>query len=63
MTLPSTLPRLFRRPTLPPDLRAGAEVSEHRLTNGLRVLLAERHTDPVVASVLFYAAGDRKSVV
>ncbi|MEQ1892672.1 MAG: pitrilysin family protein [Planctomycetota bacterium] len=59
MTLPSTSPRLFRRPTLPPDLRAGATVSEHRLTNGLRVLLAERHTDPVVASVLFYGAGAR----
>jgi len=59
MTLPSTSARPLRRPSLPPGLRAGAEVSEHRLTNGLRVLLAERHTDPVVASVLFYAAGAR----
>jgi len=59
MTLPSTSARLFRHPGSTPELRAGAKVSEHRLTNGLRVLLAERHTDPVVASVLFYNAGAR----
>jgi zinc protease len=40
-------------------LKAGARVSEHRLANGLRVLLAERHGDPVVASVLFYPVGAR----
>jgi len=34
-------------------------VSEHRLSNGMRVLLAERHGDPVVASVLLYPAGAR----
>ncbi len=39
--------------------KAGASVSEHRLANGLRVLLAERHADPVVASVLYYRAGAR----
>ena len=32
---------------------AGAEVSEHRLRNGMRVIVAERHADPVAASVLF----------
>jgi zinc protease len=40
-------------------LRAGARVREHRLENGLRVLLAERHGDPVVATVIFYTAGAR----
>jgi len=38
---------------------AGARVSEHRLANGLRVLVAERHADPVVATVLLYPAGAR----
>ena len=36
---------------------AGAKVKEHRLDNGMRVLLAERRGDPVVASVLFYRCG------
>ena len=40
-------------------LRGGARVAEHRLSNGLRVLVAERHGDPVVASVLFYGVGAR----
>jgi zinc protease len=40
-------------------LKAGAKVREHRLDNGLRVLIAERHADPVVAVVLFYPAGVR----
>ena len=40
-------------------LMVGAKVSEHRLANGLRVILAERHFDPVVASVLFYRCGSR----
>ena len=31
--------------------------SEHRLRNGLRVILAERHSDPVVAVMLFYGVG------
>ncbi len=52
--------RLFRRNTPGrPLLRAGAKVSEQRLANGMRVLLAERHSDPVVASVLLYPAGSR----
>ena len=52
--------RPFRRsPSRSPVLRAGAKVSEHRLANGLRILLAERHGDPVVASVLFYPVGAR----
>lgn len=38
---------------------AGASVSEHRLANGMRVIVAERHADPVVASVLFYRVGSR----
>jgi zinc protease len=53
--------RLHRRPAASRslELKAGARVSEHRLANGLRVLLAERHGDPVVASVLFYPVGAR----
>jgi len=39
--------------------KAGAKVAEHRLANGMRVLIAERHSDPVVASVLLYPAGAR----
>jgi zinc protease len=38
---------------------AGARIREHRLRNGMRVLLAERHGDPVVAVVLLYCAGGR----
>ncbi len=38
---------------------AGARVTEHRLRNGMRVLLAERHSDPVVAVVTFYRVGSR----
>ena len=30
---------------------------EHRLKNGLRVLVAERHADPVVAVMLYYQVG------
>src|SRR5262245_33774031 len=50
---------LLRRPASRSVLKAGAKVSEHRLANGMRVLLAERHGDPVVASVLLYPAGAR----
>jgi zinc protease len=35
----------------------GATISEHRLRNGLRVLIAERHLDPVVAAMIFYRVG------
>jgi zinc protease len=38
---------------------AGAEVSEHRLRNGMRVLLVERHADPVVSVILWYGVGAR----
>ncbi|MDA0947805.1 MAG: pitrilysin family protein [Planctomycetota bacterium] len=37
----------------------GARLHEHRLRNGLRVLLVERHADPVVTSLLWYDAGAR----
>jgi len=37
----------------------GATISEHRLRNGLRVLIAERHLDPVVAAMIFYRVGSR----
>ena len=40
-------------------LKAGAEVGEHRLGNGMRVLVAERHSDPVVAVLLLYRVGSR----
>ncbi|MDP6761953.1 MAG: pitrilysin family protein [Planctomycetota bacterium] len=39
--------------------RGGAHISEHRLRNGMRVLLGERHGDPVVAVVLLYPVGAR----
>ena len=55
----SPVTRLFRRPARPPELKAGARVTEHRLRNGLRVLLAERHGDPVTAVVLLYRVGAR----
>ncbi|MCH2105088.1 MAG: insulinase family protein [Planctomycetes bacterium] len=40
-------------------MKAGAVIHEHRLKNGLRVLIAERHDDPVVASMVFYGVGSR----
>ena len=46
-------------PATQPDLRAGALVTEHRLKNGLQVILAERHDDPVVTVVLYYRVGSR----
>ena len=30
-------------------IKGGATISEHRLRNGMCVLIAERHSDPVVA--------------
>ena len=54
-----TFARRAARPRRRKNLRAGARVSEHRLANGLRVLMAERHSDPVVASVLLYPVGAR----
>ncbi len=43
----------------PPSLKGGATVSEHKLRNGMRVFVAERRADPVVAVLLFYRAGSR----
>ena len=40
-------------------LKGGATIHEHRLDNGLRVLLAERHSDPVVAVMTWYRVGAR----
>lgn len=39
--------------------KAGAAIREHALANGLRVLLVERHLDPVVAVMLWYRVGSR----
>ncbi len=41
---------------LPKD---GTIVSEHRLANGMSVLLVERHADPVAAVMLWYKVGAR----
>ncbi len=46
-------------PKQPPARKAGATITEHRLRNGLRILLAERHLDPVVAVMLWYGVGSR----
>lgn len=40
-----------------PDLRAGAQIHESKLRNGLEVLIAERHDDPVVCVILYYGVG------
>ena len=40
-------------------MKAGAIIHEHRLRNGLQVLIAERHDDPVVAAMVFYGVGAR----
>jgi zinc protease len=40
-------------------VRAGALIHEHRLRNGLDVLIAERHDDPVVCVILYYGVGSR----
>ena len=37
----------------------GAEVHEETLSNGMRVLIAERHLDPVVAVMCWYGVGGR----
>ena len=38
---------------------AGAMIHEQRLDNGLQVLIAERHADPVVAVMLYYRVGSK----
>jgi zinc protease len=45
--------------SLAPLAKAGALIHEHALDNGLTVILAERHTDPVVAVMLWYRVGSR----
>ena len=50
--------RRSKQPAAKPT-KAGAVIHEHRLKNGLRVLIAERHDDPVVASMVFYGVGSR----
>jgi zinc protease len=39
--------------------KSGAKITEHRLANGLAVLLAERHSDPVVTAMVWYRVGSR----
>lgn len=39
--------------------KAGAQIQEHKLSNGMQVLLLERHLDPVVAVMLWYRVGGR----
>ena len=39
--------------------KGGASITEHKLRNGLRVLIAERHSDPVVAVITWYRVGAR----
>jgi len=39
--------------------REGTRVQEHKLANGMTVLIAERHLDPVVAVMLWYKVGAR----
>jgi zinc protease len=42
-----------------PLRKAGAEITERRLENGMRLIVAERRSDPVVAVLLFYKVGAR----
>jgi predicted Zn-dependent peptidase len=39
--------------------KSGASIVETKLENGLTVLVAERHFDPVVAVMLWYRCGAR----
>lgn len=42
--------------------KAGARIEERALDNGLKVLLVERHFDPVVAVMLWYRVGARNEL-
>ena len=42
-----------------PLWRNAATVTERRLQNGMRILVAERHADPVVAVMVYYRVGSR----
>ncbi|MEW6073644.1 MAG: pitrilysin family protein [Planctomycetota bacterium] len=55
----SLLLRRRRRRRRRPVPMAGAKVTEHRLRNGMQVLFAERHGDPIVAVVTLYRVGAR----
>jgi zinc protease len=46
-------------PALATAVKGGAKIREHALANGLRVLIAERHGDPVVAVMLWYKVGSK----
>jgi len=48
-----------RKPSKGLVSKAGALVTEKRLKNGLRLIVAERRSDPVVAVLLFYKVGAR----
>ena len=48
-----------RKPSGAPLPKAGALVTEKRLRNGMRLIVAERRSDPVVAVLLFYRVGAR----
>ncbi|MFT5731443.1 MAG: zinc protease [Planctomycetota bacterium] len=45
--------------TSTPPKYCGATVHESRLSNGMKVLVAERHLDPVVAVMVWYGVGAR----
>ncbi|MEZ6018395.1 MAG: pitrilysin family protein [Planctomycetota bacterium] len=42
-----------------PAMLAGATIHETQLSNGLTLLVAERHSDPVVAVMVWYGVGGR----
>ncbi|WP_233221031.1 M16 family metallopeptidase [Streptomyces carminius] len=46
----------------PPPTAGGLTATEHRLTNGLRVVLSEDHQTPVAAVCLWYDVGSRHEV-
>ncbi len=48
-----------RQSSAGPAEKGGATIHERELANGLRVLLAERHSDPVVAVMTWYKVGAR----
>lgn len=58
---PQVTPYLFYRSYMSTPLPqyCGATVHESRLSNGMKVLVAERHLDPVVAVMVWYGVGGR----
>ena len=59
LRLQRTLRAHLRKADRGPVAMAGALVREERLKNGMRVLIAERHADPVVSVLLLYRVGAR----